>query len=170
MPCCVNVSVMRFTNYEYHIIITKNIRYRLWNQGFWHPLNNTYLIFLTPCIQCTDHLCDSCGLIDVNPHFIPSVLPNDSKFWPIVTSLIQGLDVSNCDVTMTDCSRVVSMDIFLAQWCWGQWFIQFVKDTSVSSFSESVEPWNVWQVTSWLSGQGQCAKHEIMEGNVHGMK
>ena len=28
---------------------------------------------------------------------------------------------SECDVTMTDCSRVVVMDAFLAQWCWGQW-------------------------------------------------
>ena len=57
------------------------------------------------------------------------------------------LAASNCDVTMTDCSRVVSMDAFLAQWCWGQWFNEL---------------WNVWQVTSWLTGQGQRARHEIM--------
>ena len=56
------------------IIITKNIRYLLWNQGLWRSLNNTYPIFLTPCIRCTNHLCDSCDLIDVNRHFIPSLL------------------------------------------------------------------------------------------------
>ena len=33
------------------------------------------------------------------------------------------------------------------QWCW-----ELVKDTSVPSFSESVELWNGWQVTSWLTG------------------
>ena len=57
-----------------YIIITKNIRYLLWNQGLWHALNNTYPIFLTPCIRCTNHLCDSCDLTDVNRHFIPSLL------------------------------------------------------------------------------------------------
>ena len=43
-----------------------------------------------------------------------------SKCWPIVTSSIQEPVTSNCDVTMTDCSRMVAMDAFLAQW-WGQW-------------------------------------------------
>ena len=67
--------------------------------------------------------------------FYPVTAPNDSKGWPIVTSSIQQLAASNCDVTMTDCPRVVSMDAFLAQWCWGHWFKEFVKDTSVPSFS-----------------------------------
>ena len=57
-----------------YITITKNIRYLLWNQGLWRSLNNTYPIFLTPCIRCTNHSCDSCDLTDVNPHFIPSLL------------------------------------------------------------------------------------------------
>ena len=57
-----------------YIIISKNIRYLLWNRRFWRSLNNTYPIFLIPCIRCTNHLCDSCDLIDVNPHFIPSRL------------------------------------------------------------------------------------------------
>ena len=51
--------------------------------------------------------------------FYPVTAPNDSKCWPIVTSSIQEPIASNCDVTMTDCSRVVAMDAFLAQWCWG---------------------------------------------------
>ena len=51
-----------------YIIITKNIRYLLWNQGLWRSLNNTYPTFLTLCIRCTNHLCDSCDLTDVNPH------------------------------------------------------------------------------------------------------
>ena len=57
-----------------YIIISENIRYLLWNRGRWRSLNNTYPIFLTPYIRCTNHLCDSCDLTDVNPHFIPSLL------------------------------------------------------------------------------------------------
>ena len=45
--------------------------------------------------------------------YYPVIDPNDSKCWPIVTSSIQELAASNCHVTMTDCSRVVSMDAFL---------------------------------------------------------
>ena len=58
-----------------YMINTKYIRYLLWNQGVWRLLKNTYTIFLTPCIRCTNHLCDSCSLIDVKPHLIPSLLP-----------------------------------------------------------------------------------------------
>ena len=104
-----------FISYSYiYIIITKNIRYLLWNRGFWCSLNNTYLIFLTLCIRCTNHLCDSCDLPGNwrKSTFIPSLL------W-----MIQNVDLlwrhrykSNCDITMTDCSRVVAMDAFLAQW------------------------------------------------------
>ena len=57
-----------------YIIISKNIRYLLWNQGLWRSLNITYPIFLIPCIRCTNYLCDSCDLTDVNRHFIPSLL------------------------------------------------------------------------------------------------
>ena len=46
--------------------------------------------------------------------FYPGAAPNDSKCWPIVTSSIQLLAASNCDVTMTDYSRVVSMDALSA--------------------------------------------------------
>ena len=63
-----------FDNHIIYIIITENIRYLLWNQGLWRSLNNTYPIFLTPCLRCTKHLCDSCDLTDVNRHFIPSLL------------------------------------------------------------------------------------------------
>ena len=52
--------------------------------------------------------------------FYPLTAPNGSKCWPIVTSSIQEPVASNCDVTMIDCSRVVAMYAFLAQW-WGQW-------------------------------------------------
>ena len=58
-----------------YIIIAKNIRYLLWNRCLWRSLNNTYPTFLTLCIRCTNHLYDSCGLTDVNPHSIPSLLP-----------------------------------------------------------------------------------------------
>ena len=67
--------------------------------------------------------------------FYPLTAPNDSKCWPIVTSSIQEPAASNCDITMTNSSRVVAMDAFLTQWCWGQWFNEFVIDTYVPSFS-----------------------------------
>ena len=89
-----------------YIIITKNIRYLLWNRGLWRSLDNTYPIFLNPCIRYTNHLCDSCDLTDVNSHSDPVTAPNDSKCWPIVTSSKQEAVASNCDVTMTDCSNV----------------------------------------------------------------
>ena len=57
-----------------YIIITKNICYLLWNKGLWRSLNNTYPIFLTPCIRCINQLYDSYDLTDVIWHFIPSLL------------------------------------------------------------------------------------------------
>ena len=82
---------------------------------------------LAPCIWCSDRLCDSCALSDINQHFIPSLLPVISKCWPIVTSSTHEPTAGNCDVTMTDCSRGVSMDAWLSQWLWGQWFKEFAK-------------------------------------------
>ena len=76
---------------------------------------NIYQTFLTSCIRCTDYLCDSCSLTDMNPHFIPSPHLMISKCEQIVTSSIHKLSASNCDVRMTDCSRVWSMDAFLSQ-------------------------------------------------------
>ena len=93
--------------------------------------------------------------------FYSATAPNDSKWWPIVTSSIQEPVASNCDVTMTDSSCVVAMDAFLAQWCWGRWFNEFVPSIS-TLWKKSLKPWNVLHVTSWLTGKGQCARHEIM--------
>ena len=102
----------------------KNICYFLWNLCGWRSLNNTYQIFLAPCIRCTDHLCDSCGLTDVNPYCILPLLPMISKCWPIGTSWIYEPATGNCDITI-----VVTMDAFLPQWCWDLWFKEFVKYT-----------------------------------------
>ena len=147
-----------------YIIISQNIRYLLWNRWAWRSLNNTYPIFVTPCIRCTNHLCDSCDLTDVNPHFIPSglrLIKNVYLLWR------HRYVASNCDVTMTDSSRVVAMDSFLTQWCWWQWFNEFVMTRPyVPSFStlwkKSMNPWNLWQVTSWWTGKGLCARHEMI--------
>ena len=54
-------------------IIAKNIR---WNGSTWCSLNNTYHTFLTLCIRCTHHLCDSCGLWH-KPTFCPVTAPDD---------------------------------------------------------------------------------------------
>ena len=40
---------------------------------------------------------------------------------------------------MTDCARMVAMDAFLAQWCWGQLCNDFVKDTSGAKFFKIME-------------------------------
>ena len=48
--------------------------------------------------------------------YYPVTARNDWKCWPIAMSSIQEPAAGNCDVTMTDCSRVVAMDAFLAQW------------------------------------------------------
>ena len=70
--------------------------------------------------------------------FTPSLLPKISKCWPIVASSTHEPTAGNCDVTMTDCSRAFSMDAFLSQWRWGHWFKEFVKYTSVPSFSRFI--------------------------------
>ena len=66
--------------------------------------------------------------------FYPVTAPNGSKCWPIVTSSIQEPVASNCDVTMTDCFRVVAMDAFLAQW-WGQLITAQWATENISCFN-----------------------------------
>ena len=120
------------------IINVKNICYLIWNRCAWCSLNNTYEACLAPCIRCADHLCDSCALSYINQHFISSQLPMISKCWTIVTSSTHEPAAGNCDVTMTYCSRVVSIDAFISQWRWDQRFKEFVKYTSVPSFSSLI--------------------------------
>ena len=52
-----------------YIIISKNIRYLLWNRGARRFFRDTYLTIEVQGIRCTNHLHDSCPLTDVNPHF-----------------------------------------------------------------------------------------------------
>ena len=52
-----------------YIIISRNIRYLLWNRGAWRFYHDTYLTIEVQGIRCTYHLHDSCPLTDVNPHF-----------------------------------------------------------------------------------------------------
>ena len=51
-----------------YIIISKNIRYLLWNRGARRFFHGTYLTIEVQGIRCTNHLHDSCPLTDVNPH------------------------------------------------------------------------------------------------------
>ena len=106
----------------HHIIIVKNIGYFLWNREAWRSLNNTWQTFLIPCIRCTNHLCDSSTLSDINQHFIPSLLPIISKCWPIVTSSHMSRPLAIVVSQWLECSRGVSMDAFVSQWRWGRWF------------------------------------------------
>ena len=119
--CFKFTEVTQFTNtwinslLPIYIIITKNICYLLWNWGFWCSLNNTYPIFLT-CIRCTNHLCDSCDLTDVHPHFISSLL-----------RMIQNVDLlwrhrykSRPLAIVTSQWSIVPAWLLWTQWCWGQ--------------------------------------------------
>ena len=101
-----------------YIIISKNIRYLLWNRGARRFFHDTYLTIEVQGIRCTNHLHDSCPLTDVYPHFTAPGCRYYFKInssWPIVTSSTHGPAASYCDVTMIHCSRV-SMDA----WCWGR--------------------------------------------------
>ena len=109
-------------------IIMINIRYLRWNWGAWWSFHNTNQTFLTPHVRHNNHLCDTCDLTDVNPHLSRHCFrwfENDSSCWPNVTSSIHA--ASKCDVTMTDCSHVVLLNVLLSQWRLGQWFKEFVK-------------------------------------------
>ena len=102
-----NTIWISFTSSIY-IIITKNIRYLLWNRGVWRFFHDTYLTIEVQGIRCTNHLHDSCPFTDVNPHFTaPGCLYyfKINSSWPIVTSSTHGPDASNCDVTMADTAK-----------------------------------------------------------------
>ena len=60
--------LLKLFSYIY-IIISKNIRYLLWNRGTRCFFHDTYLIIEVQGIRCTNHLHDSWPLTDVNPHF-----------------------------------------------------------------------------------------------------
>ena len=95
----------------------------------WRSIHYTYQTFLALRIWCTDHLCDSCGLTDVNILFRHRFrwLQYVNNWWPIVTWSIYESAACNCDVTMANCSYVVSMDVFLSLWSWRPRFEDFVN-------------------------------------------
>ena len=75
--------------YGIYIIISKNIRYLLWNRGAWRFFHDTYLTIEVQGIRCTNHLHDPCPFTDVNPHFTAPGCRYYFKinsWWPIVTS------------------------------------------------------------------------------------
>ena len=91
-----------------YIIISKNIRYLLWNRGARRLFHDTYLTIEVQGIRCTNHLHDSCPLTDVNPHFTAPgcrYYLKINSWWPVVTSSTHGLAASYCDVTTIHCSH-----------------------------------------------------------------
>ena len=102
--------------------------------------------------------------------FYPVTAPNDSKCWPVVTSLIQGWAVSNCEVTMTDYSRVVS--VILSTMMLRTVIYRVCKRHVCAKFfrvcgavkclaSDIMINWPRAKRTARNNG-GQCARHEIM--------
>ena len=76
-----------------YIIISKNIRYLLWNRGVWRFFHGAYLTIEVQGIRCTHHLNHSCPLTDVNPQFTAPGCRYYFKinsWWPIVTSSTHG--------------------------------------------------------------------------------
>ena len=126
--CDPRVSTRRIASYYYY--------YYLYHNYEKYPLSPLKPRFLVLIEQYLPNISDPVYLVHQSfmrflwlnwgkSTFCPVTAPNDSKCWPIVTSSIQEPAASNCDITMTDCSRVVAMDAFLEQWCWGQWFKEF---------------------------------------------
>ena len=91
-----------------YIIVTKNIRYLLWNWGVWRFFHDMYLTIEVRRIRCTYHLHDSCPLTDVNAHFTALGCQYYFKidsWWLIVTSSTHGPAATYCNVTMAHCSH-----------------------------------------------------------------
>ena len=116
-------------------MIWYNVRTRLWHKSrsnlYYnyekYPLSPLKLMFLVLIEQYLPNISDPVYSVHQSfmwflllnwrkSIFYPVTAPNDSKCWLIVTSSIQEPAASNCDVTMTGCSRVVAMDAFVAQW------------------------------------------------------
>ena len=101
--CHLPMSDIMWSSRGKNIIITKNIRYFLWNRGAWCFFHDTYLTIEVQGIRCTDHLHDSFPLTDVNPHFTAPGCRYYFKinsWWPIVMSSTHGPATSYCDVTI----------------------------------------------------------------------
>ena len=93
-----DILILAFESFAYttqirygiiYIIITKNIRYLLWNRWAWRFFHDTYLTIEVQGVRCTNHLLDSCPFTDVNPHFTAPECRYYFKinsWWPIVTS------------------------------------------------------------------------------------
>ena len=103
-----------------YIIISKYIRYLLWNRGARRFFLNTYLTIEAQGIRCTNHFHDSCPLTDVNPHFTTPRCRYHfriNSWWPIVMSSTHGPAACYCDVTMIHCSTGI---YYMDAWCWGR--------------------------------------------------
>ena len=102
-----------------YIIISKNIRYLLWNRGARCFFHDTYLTIEVQGIRCTNHLHDSYPLAEVNPHFTAPGCRYYFKInsWrPIVTSSTHGPAANFCDVTMIHCSHGFPVNLLCKFW------------------------------------------------------
>ena len=84
-------------------------------------------------------------ILFLNRSQAPIQFQNVNSCWPIVTSLVHEAVSSYCDVTVTDCSHVFSLDAFLPQWRWGQWIKEIARHMSVRPHFNIIEiifePW-----------------------------
>ena len=105
------------------------------------------------------------SLTDVNPHLIPPALPMISKYdllwrhrymsrqlaivtsqWPIIPPLVLWTLSYRNGVEVSDLSSLL--------------ITRLCPVFQFSLWKESAESWIVRQVMSWLTGQGQCARHD----------
>ena len=150
MHCYLNSIQCRLAiSQTIYIIIAKNIDYLCWKWGAWHSLQSMRHTIEGLGIQLTNHLCDACCLNWTKSTFHPSLnlslslcswFENVISCWPIVMSSIREPAASYCDITMADCSQLVSIGTYLSQWHRDQG----LKETVMLSFSSLFYRKNLW--------------------------
>ena len=94
--------------------------------------------FLAPCIVCIDRLCDSCALRDINQR----LSLHYSRWFQNFDLLWRNRHMSRPLAIVTSQWPFVLagflLAAFLSKWRWDQCFKEFVKYTSVPSFSNFI--------------------------------
>ena len=98
--------------------------------------------------------------IHISSHHCSRWFQSVNSCLPIVTPSIHELTASNCDVKMTYCSRVSSIDDLLSLWHRGRGFKEFLNYTSGPSTPSFI-------TESVLFGKWR--HNQLTKGNTHGM-
>ena len=101
-----------------YIIITKNIRYLLWNQGLWRSLNNTYPIFLTPCIRLHSASVSSvCDLTSSDLRLYEFTIFTVSREWSGILHILDNSSVHKATSIISDINSTLKSKQNFKQSC-----------------------------------------------------